>query len=452
VAVPLINDTLRELPETILLQITNPGGGVSLGARDTAVLTLTDNDVAGADYVLGNRTVTFGANQTTQTVVLTLAADDAIAEGNKTVNVTLSNPGGGATLGARTSAMLKILDNEATVQLAAPTYAAAEGAAAGLLIERTGTAGTVIVRYATSDGTGVAGVDYRPTVGTLTFNAGVASLTATVPTIANTVQEGPRTFTVTLTVLGGTAGAVLGPRSSALVTIVDNDIAGTLAFSSTTYKSSEFGTIPLSIRRPANANAGPATVAYTTVDGTARAGLDYQMTSGVVTFRPGVFDITILVPVFSNNRDDGDRSFTVQLSSPTGGATLGTPSVATVLISDNDSGGVVQFSSLVYTVSECPMLPCTAALTVQRIGGGASGVTVDFATIDGTATALNDYVATTGQVSLASGQMSTVLRIPLQIELGAQPLKTFSVILTNPRGGATLGAQTTTEVRITDTR
>ena len=45
-----------------------------------------------------------------------------------------------------------------------------------------------------------------------------------------------------------------------------------------------------------------------------------------------------------------------------------------------------------------------------------------------------------------------MIRIPLQIELGAQPLKSFSVTLTNPRGGATLGPRTTTEVRITDTR
>ncbi len=45
-----------------------------------------------------------------------------------------------------------------------------------------------------------------------------------------------------------------------------------------------------------------------------------------------------------------------------------------------------------------------------------------------------------------------VIRIPLQIEPGAQLPKAFSVILTNPRGGATLGARITTEVRITDTR
>jgi hypothetical protein len=498
VAIPIINDTIHEPNETINLQLTNPGGGVSLGVRDTAVLTITDNDVAGvvqfsqalytvsetatsalialtrsggtasavtvdfrttdgsavagADYVLGNTTVTFGANQAMQTVVVTLAADDLVAEGNKTVNLSLSNPGGGATLGARSTAVLKILDNEATVQFSAAAYSVTEGGAATLAIERTGTAGTVVVGYATSNGSGVAGVDYRATTGVLTFNAGVATLNAVVPTLANTRQEASRTFNVTLIVLGGTAGAVLGPQSAAVVTIADDDRAGTLAFSSASYLSSELGFVTLSVRRPSNSNAGPATVAYTTVDGTAHAGLDYQPTSGVLTFQPGVFDLSLTVNVFPNTRDDGDRVFTVQLSAPTGGATLGTPSAATVVIRDDDVAGVVQFGAAVYAATECATLPCVAVLTVRRTGGGASGVTVDFVTVDGTATALSDYVATTGQVAFASGQTSAVIRIPLQIEPGAQPLKAFSVILTNPRGGATLGAQSTTEVRITDTR
>jgi hypothetical protein len=48
--------------------------------------------------------------------------------------------------------------------------------------------------------------------------------------------------------------------------------------------------------------------------------------------------------------------------------------------------------------------------------------------------------------------MGATIRIPLRIEPGAQPLETFGVTLTNPRGGATLGACSSAEVRITDTR
>ena len=82
----------------------------------------------------------------------------------------------------------------------------------------------------------------------------------------------------------------------------------------------------------------------------------------------------------------------------------------------------------------------------------ASNVSVDFATVDGTATALSDYVATTGTVNFAAGQMSQRITIPLQIEPGAQPTKSFGVILGNIRGGATLGPYANAEVRIVDTR
>jgi hypothetical protein len=253
-------------------------------------------------------------------------------------------------------------------------------------------------------------------------------------------------------VVGGTAGAVVGPRSSAAVTIVDNDLAGALAFNAATYNSSEFGFVTLSVRRPSNAGAGPATVSFRTVDGTARADLDYVPKSGVLTFNPGVFVNDITVSVLPNTRDDGDRTFAVELFSPGGGATLGALSTANVVIHDDDSAGVVQFTAAVHTATECATLPCMATVTVKRTGGGASGVSIDFATVDGTATALNDYVAMTGQVSFAANQASAVIRFPLQIELGAQPTKSFSVVLTNPRGGALLGTQSTTEVRITDTR
>ena len=114
--------------------------------------------------------------------------------------------------------------------------------------------------------------------------------------------------------------------------------------------------------------------------------------SGVLTFGPGVTAIDFTVAVLPNTRDDGDRSFTIELSSPTGGATLGTPSTATVLIHNDDFAGTVQWSVVSFSASRtCAVAPCTAALTVKRFNGGASEVTVDYATVDGTGTALHGY-------------------------------------------------------------
>jgi hypothetical protein len=61
-------------------------------------------------------------------------------------------------------------------------------------------------------------------------------------------------------------------------------------------------------------------------------------------------------------------------------------------------------------------------------------------------------VATTGTVLFAAGQLSQRITIPLQIEPGAQPTKSFGVVLSNIRGGAILGGFANAEVRIVDTK
>ncbi|HVG78128.1 MAG TPA: hypothetical protein VNF03_08310 [Patescibacteria group bacterium] len=52
----------------------------------------------------------------------------------------------------------------------------------------------------------------------------------------------------------------------------------------------------------------------------------------------------------------------------------------------------------------------------------------------------------------AAGQLSQRITIPLQIEPGAQPTKSFGVVLSNIRGGAILGGFANAEVRIVDTK
>jgi hypothetical protein len=114
--------------------------------------------------------------------------------------------------------------------------------------------------------------------------------------------------------------------------------------------------------------------------------------------------------------------------------------------------GVIQFSALAFNATECATLPCSATLTVSRTGGAASAVTVDFTTADGTAVAGTDYLATTNTLTFGASQTSQTIKIPLVIEPGAQPTKSFSVTLSNPGSGATLGVRTTATVNITDTR
>ena len=60
------------------------------------------------------------------------------------------------------------------------------------------------------------------------------------------------------------------------------------------------------------------TVQYATSNGTATAGTDYANTSGTLTFLPGETSKTISVVVFGDTVMEGNESFVVSLSSPSG--------------------------------------------------------------------------------------------------------------------------------------
>jgi hypothetical protein len=69
-------------------------------------------------------------------------------------------------------------------------------------------------------------------------------------------------------------------------------------------------------------SSSAVTVNYSTVDGTAHAGTDYQATSDSLTFAPGELTKTITVPTTQDNGSgEADETFDVNLSSPSG-ATL----------------------------------------------------------------------------------------------------------------------------------
>ena len=80
------------------------------------------------------------------------------------------------------------------------------------------------------------------------------------------------------------------------------------------------------------------TVSYATANGTAVAVSDYVAASGTITF--GVNDTTpkpINITIVDDTAVESTQSFLLQLSNPVS-ATLGSPSVASINITDNDSG------------------------------------------------------------------------------------------------------------------
>jgi hypothetical protein len=81
---------------------------------------------------------------------------------------------------------------------------------------------------------------------------------------------------------------------------------------------------------------GSCNVNYATTGGTATSGSDFTATSGTLTFTSAQTSQTVSVPTIDDATVESAETFSLALSSPTGGAALGTPSSATATINDND--------------------------------------------------------------------------------------------------------------------
>jgi hypothetical protein len=111
---------------------------------------------------------------------------------------------------------------------------------------------------------------------------------------------------------------------------------GTLRLSSSLLTASErTPSVTLDVRREGGTN-GRTSVPYATIDAGASGGSDYARASGTLVFAAGQENAALTVPLFDDARDEPDESFTIVLGAPEGGAALGEPRRATVVLYDDD--------------------------------------------------------------------------------------------------------------------
>ncbi len=210
-------------------------------------------------------------------------------------------------------------------------------------VNRTGgTDGTVSVAYSTSNGSAMAGSDYTANSGTLAWGNGDGAVKSfTVAITDDSDDESDETFNVML--MSPTGGAGLG-TSAATVTIEDDDESGpTLRPGRLRYASSLFeagegdATATISVTR-SNGSDGAVSVEYSSTDGSASDGSDYTAMSGTLAWDDGDSATkSFAVEITDDMEIETDETVNLTLSSPTGGATLGSPSSATLTIEDDDA-------------------------------------------------------------------------------------------------------------------
>jgi hypothetical protein len=439
------------------ITVTRTGG--SAGAVGVSYATGNGTATAGSDYTATNGVLSWADGDTGAKTFTVTVLGDTTVEPDETVNLTLSLPTGGANLGSPATAVLTILNDDTvsaagSLQFSATNFIVTEGNSgtvnATITVTRTGgSSGSVGVSYGTQDGTAIAGSDYTTRFGTLTWaNGDSAPKTFTVPIQGDTTVEPDET--VNLLLAQPTGGAVLGNPSTATLTIVNDDgpgAAGTLQFSSATYfhLEGDSGTSLATIEVTRTGGSfGVVGVSFATSDGTATAGFDYIATNGTLSWANGdTAAKTFTVTVLGDTTVEPDETVNLTLSSPTGGATLGTPASATLTIVLDDAPaaiGTLQFSSVSYSTTEGNSGTSAATITVTRTGGSSGAVGVSFATSDGTATAGSDYTATNGVLSWADGDTGAkTFTVTVLGDTTLEGDETVNLTLSLPTGGAGLG-------------
>lgn len=189
----------------------------------------------------------------------------------------------------------------------------------------------------------------------------------------------------------------------------------------------------------------PVSVSLMTADGTAVAGEDYSSASGTLTFAPGETSKSPVVTVIGDNLIESDETFTINLSNAVNATISGGTGTGTIL--NDDRGGYINFfNSSTYLVSENAG---TATITVGRLNGEASNVSIDYSTSDGTAIAGQDYVATSGTLTFAANETTKTFTVPILNDSEREQSETINLTLSNPNG-VTLGTESTVSLTIID--
>jgi hypothetical protein len=84
------------------------------------------------------------------------------------------------------------------------------------------------------------------------------------------------------------------------------------------------------------------------------------------------------------------------------------------------------------TITEGNTGTLNAVFTVTLSAAASQAVTLNYATLDGTATAGSDYVAKSGTLTIPAGQTSATIAVPVVGDRLAENSETFSLRLTNP--------------------
>ena len=347
---------------------------------------------ANTDFTGGAGTLSFAPGATSKTITVTVAGDE-LDEDDERVVLKLSNEGNASITTA--TATGTITDDDASPVLAALT---AQAVTVGEDVDITASATDGDGDTVTYVWTRKAGETAPPIPNGTALDEDQLTFTTTAP----------GTYTMTVTASDGN-----GNEDAGTVTITVT-AASTVSLSIADVTAAEDGTFTFTVTA-APAPSSEVTFKYTVTAAsgdTATADTDFTAvpTATAATVAANASSTTITVTVEDDELDEADETFTVTLSEPSSGVTLG-DATATGTITDNDDPPALSIAAPA-AVTEGDSGSSDMTFTVALDAASGRVVTVDYA-VDATSTAMadTDFTDLSGTLTFAAGETSKPLTV-----------------------------------------
>ncbi len=420
---------------------------VSIGVADAPGADFLEAGVGGVEG--DNGVQVFPSGQATYDFTIATTVDN-VAEPSGPVRVTVrSRSPVQYAVGDPNSAVVVVNDNDGGAMakplaaFAAGSSGAGESAAThNVRVNFTPALPAGITLTYTVGGTADADADYAALAGTLNVAANATHADIPVAVLHDTAVEDAET--VILTLSEGT-GYARGGRIEHVFTIADDD-DGTpeanfqLSASSRAEESAGAHNVRVEL---SPSPPSPVTLNYA-VTGTATSGTDFGTLTGTAAAAANATHVLIPVSVTDDADDDGGETVILTLR-PGSGYTVGSRSVHTLTITDDDAPPVASFARAARSAAENASASTVSIVLSKQ---PAATVTVTYA-VTGTADADADYEALTGSVDIESNRTSRSFPVRITDDVDVEGAET--VILTLTAGtGYTIGSPGVHTLTITD--
>ena len=277
------------------------------------------------------------------------------------------------------------------------------------------------IDYITLDGSAQRDLDYQFSSGTLNFEDLSRTQTLAIPLVGDAAIEGDENFILVL----GNAVNLSFEVSSYYATIVDDDFPTTISVNST--PTAEGVDTAILFTASIDNLVDQVTFAYSTVDGSALAGEDYNASSGIIEFASGLSQEIFSVPLLNDDTAEPEKQFSLTLSAPQNADFVATEINATIIDDDNplltiqDSsiteGDLHQYQQMTFT------------LTIESLSELAS---VAYELQNYGAIADEDFVYDSGSLSFAES-LEQYIVVDIYGDHEVESTEQFLVILSSPQ-------------------